>query len=181
MNKLKNNNLGFGTIETLLSILIVVIIGFGGYYVYHTQKSGNAPQPVKTTQNTKKPIQNTPTKSPVTNPDTLVISEWGIKLNFQGADKVDYKLQSQQDGSSAAVLSFKSSVTTIADCQDLQSALIRDSSGTASSTVHYVNGYYYHVAGDPSPCSDPNGENGSINQERVNVISALNNLSVEAE
>lgn len=181
MNKLKNNNLGFGTIETLLSILIVVIIGFGGYYVYHTQKSSSASQSVKTTQNTKKSTQNTPTKSPATNPDILVISEWGVKLNFQGADKVTYNIQTQSNGATVAALFFKNSVTTVFDCQDLQSALIRDSTGTASSTAHYVNGYYYHVAGDPSPCSDPNGENGSINQERVNVISAINNLSVEAE
>jgi len=180
VNRLRNNNLGFGAIEALLAILIVVIIGFGGYYVYHSQKSSNVSPPVKTTQNTEKSAQNTPVKAPATNPDVLVISEWGIKLDFQGADKVDYKLQSQQDGSSAAVLSLKDTVTAIADCQDLQVALLREGTGPASNSVHYVNGYYYHVAGDPSPCSDPNGENGSVNQERVNVISALNNLSIEA-
>ena len=37
MIKNKNQN-GIALIETLLIILILVIIGFGGYYVYHSQK-----------------------------------------------------------------------------------------------------------------------------------------------
>lgn len=36
MNKHKQNEKGFGLVEILLSILVISVIGFGGYYVYHT-------------------------------------------------------------------------------------------------------------------------------------------------
>lgn len=36
MNKHKQNENGFGLVEILLSVLVVSVIGFGGYYIYHT-------------------------------------------------------------------------------------------------------------------------------------------------
>jgi Tfp pilus assembly protein PilV len=36
MNKINNNQKGFTIVEALLIILILAVIGFGGYYVYHT-------------------------------------------------------------------------------------------------------------------------------------------------
>ena len=37
MGKLQNNNKGFSAIEGLLIVLVLAVIGFGGYYVWHTQ------------------------------------------------------------------------------------------------------------------------------------------------
>lgn len=39
---MKKNQKGLALIETLLIILILVIIGFGGYYVWHSQKQSNS-------------------------------------------------------------------------------------------------------------------------------------------
>lgn len=39
MNKLQKNQSGFGVIEGLLVVLVVAVIGFGGYYVVHSQKT----------------------------------------------------------------------------------------------------------------------------------------------
>jgi hypothetical protein len=110
----------------------------------------------------------------------LNISEWGVGLTLADAYKVNYTISNSQDRSKAAAFSLKSSVTSIADCQDLQVALLRTSTGPASDSVHQVGNYYYHIAGDPAPCSDPNGDNGSINQERNKIILELESSTVAA-
>lgn len=180
MKKIKINQIGFGSIEALLAILILVIVGFGGYYVYHNQRSD------KSTHASTQTAKQTPTKADLSTASSneLIISEWGVKLTFKNADKVTYQLHSetQADGSHIAELMLKNSVTTISDCQDLQTALIQSSYGPASSTVHLINGHYYHIAGDPSPCTGPNGnENLAIDQQRTDMLTAVDKATIEAE
>jgi uncharacterized protein (UPF0333 family) len=38
---MKNNQKGFGAVEGLLLIIIVLLVGFIGYYVYHTRNNTN--------------------------------------------------------------------------------------------------------------------------------------------
>jgi uncharacterized protein (UPF0333 family) len=61
MNKLSRNQNGFGVIEALLILIIILLIGFVGYYVWHVNKtsSDTYTQATKsaeysTTQSTKK-------------------------------------------------------------------------------------------------------------------------------
>ena len=49
MNKLKRNESGFGTVETLLVIVIVAVLGFVGWYVY---KQKNSKTPKETSSDT---------------------------------------------------------------------------------------------------------------------------------
>lgn len=60
MGKLKDQA-GFGAIEILLVVLILVIIGFGGYYVWHTQHTMTATQATTKTPVATKTTTSTPT------------------------------------------------------------------------------------------------------------------------
>jgi hypothetical protein len=175
MNKIFKTEKGFSGVEALLAVLVLAVIGFGGYYVWHTQHTNNTDNTVRTSSTQKTNPKPHAATEPSTTPNMLNIAEWGVRLTFADADKVSYTISNNQ-----AVFSLKSSVTSIADCQDLQSALLRTSTGPASSSVHQVGNYYYHIAGDPAPCSDPNGDNGSINQQRNKIILELNSSTVTA-
>ena len=39
---MKNNQKGFGAVEALLILILLSILGFTGYYVYHTSKDANS-------------------------------------------------------------------------------------------------------------------------------------------
>ncbi len=61
--KLQQRQAGFSIIQTLLVMIVLVILGFTGYFVYQSQQNTN-----KTLSNTNKVVQgnSTPTTSPVT-------------------------------------------------------------------------------------------------------------------
>jgi hypothetical protein len=42
MNKMKRNQKGFGAVEGLLILILLSILGFTGYYVYHTRNNANS-------------------------------------------------------------------------------------------------------------------------------------------
>jgi prepilin-type N-terminal cleavage/methylation domain-containing protein len=74
MNKLHKNQQGFTFVEVLLVILILAVIGFGGYYVWHTQHMA---KPIATVTSTKttgststKPTTTLPTGSISTTTNT---------------------------------------------------------------------------------------------------------------
>lgn len=55
------NQKGFALIESLLIILILAVIGFGGYYVWHTQKGDKSKSgPHVTSENAAKPVSPAP-------------------------------------------------------------------------------------------------------------------------
>lgn len=74
---------GIALIETLLIVLILVIIGFGGYYVWHTQKENN-----KVTDDTLKASQSAP--APTSSAKYLTIKEWGVKLKLDNDSQDAY-------------------------------------------------------------------------------------------
>lgn len=73
----KINQLGFSPVVVLLALILVVLVGFTGYYVYNTQKKDDkaaAPSP---------PAKSIATTNQSSTQDTqkyLVIKEWGVKI-----------------------------------------------------------------------------------------------------
>lgn len=53
MGKIQKNQIGFTVVEGLLIILVVAVIGFGGYYVWHTQHNKTKPVSVVSTSSSK--------------------------------------------------------------------------------------------------------------------------------
>jgi hypothetical protein len=74
---MKKTQEGFAIIESLLIILILVIIGFGGYYVWHTQQQTNKTldQAANTSQKTASSTADSSAAQKY-----LTIKEWGIKF-----------------------------------------------------------------------------------------------------
>lgn len=86
----KLNQNGFSAVEAILILIILGILGFTGWFVYHSQNAADktysstdtstAPKPTKTTAKTPtKPKAEAPAQS------YLTFTEWGVKLPLSGA------------------------------------------------------------------------------------------------
>lgn len=97
MNK---NQKGFALIESLLIILILAVVGFGGYYVWNTQhdktKAANSPK-------SSTPASTSPSS---TSPSYFTIKEWGVRAPFSASLTPEYSI-SNQSGSTWAYFSSK--------------------------------------------------------------------------
>ena len=81
---------GFTAVEMLLSLIIVVMITFVGYYIYNTQKTANATYKAVSNaaqasvpKSTKKAVASG--KDNPTTPFYLVIKEWGVRVTLPSA------------------------------------------------------------------------------------------------
>jgi hypothetical protein len=97
---MKNTQKGFALIESLLIILILVIIGFGGYFVWHTQKQTN-----KNNTDTVKVSQSS--IPPSSSQKYLTIEEWGVKVPLVADDSDAYYTIDKLGGPNFANLSLK--------------------------------------------------------------------------
>lgn len=157
---MKTTQKGFTVVETLLVVIIAILVGFGGYYVWHTNHKVSPEAIVKapTAQKTTQPAATTQTI-----PSTqgyLVIKEWGIKVKLGAADpnKVTYSLSgSGEDPNGAntgsAHLSLASSVTTDPTCQDLGISIVRRNSDTNSNDKQ-LGTNWYGLTGSPYACGN---------------------------
>jgi hypothetical protein len=59
MQKMKNNQLGFGTVEIVLVVIVLVVLGAGGWVINKNQKKTTPPGTSTTTTNTTNPTTNT--------------------------------------------------------------------------------------------------------------------------
>lgn len=86
---MKKTQKGFALIEGLLIILILVIIGFGGYYVWNSQKQTN-----KTLDTAASTSQKAASSEAANKPGQmyLTIKEWGVRLPYSGDDIYTYKI-----------------------------------------------------------------------------------------
>jgi hypothetical protein len=90
MKKHLNNQSGFSLIEALLMILVIAVIGFCGYFVYHSQKSKTASASAhKTTGDSAKTKTVVETQYIVVrdNQKYLNIKEWGVIIPID--DSID--------------------------------------------------------------------------------------------
>ena len=95
MNKTQK---GFALIEGLLITLILAIIAFGGYYVWHTQTTTD-----KSSKAAVSASQSTPSSS--TSSGYLTIKEWGVRAPYNGALSLSYKIDRNTAGFSSTQLS----------------------------------------------------------------------------
>ncbi len=82
MKKLKNNQNGFGAMELVLVLVIIVILGGVGWYVLKARNNtNNSYNNASTSTNVTKPVSN-----------TISIKEWGVKLSVGTVSDATYKL-----------------------------------------------------------------------------------------
>lgn len=177
MTTVKNNN-GFGAIEALLILVVVGIVGFTGWFVYHSKQvadktlaqTGNS----STVQLPKKPATKTP--APVTAAPTkyLVIKEWGVKIPLtKGIADAVYAIRVFNGGQSADLST--SSLTALDRACGVggtppggiarQTAAAHAANQTKNDLVFYpvysnkLGNYYYQYSHAQSACSNNNAAN----------------------
>jgi len=196
---------GFGTIEVILFLVLVGIIGGIGWYVWQNKqktdklnsistfaecKAGSASKlqesypEVCVTKNGKSfpnpdqkitPLNTETQKQNTTN--YLIIKEWGIKFEMEDADKLTYKLSSENsDGkvTETATPFLKDGVSKI--CQSIYAAYARSKTSDSMYSLSIKSGnYYYGAIGSGQPCAnDPGGIDGPINQLRSKILHEMN-------
>jgi Tfp pilus assembly protein PilV len=171
---------GFSAIEILLSLIIVILITFVGYYVYHTQKAANATyKAVAITANQAAPPTVSKSKAAgkdnLNAPSYLVIKEWGVKLALSTAIK-DAQYSFSNSGTTnmnSATLGTTSLTKLSANCSPSatslgaiarQSTAVHDanlrsqaSNGQTMSNPVYqlkVGDYYYQYIHAQAACYD---------------------------
>lgn len=197
---------GFALLETLLITLILAVVSFGGYYVWHRHEAKTkvdsyaacAKQPKAIIQQSYPAVcrfggksftesvksgaaPNSTQSSSSAAQNYLTIKEWGVNLTFKDADKVTYELGDVVSdpiyGKSQNAELFLA--TAPGDCKDTGFGLAKSwqPSGTGVGEVH-LGDYYYQVGGASGTCNDdPSGENGAFNKLRAAIVNELDNES----
>lgn len=73
---MKRAQSGFGAIEALLILILLTMVGFTGYYVYHSQKNSNSSY-----NNSAQSSSSTPTSSSTTS-SKFVFKELGVQFEL---------------------------------------------------------------------------------------------------
>lgn len=137
MDKTFKNQKGFTAVEALLTILILAVIGFGGYYVYHTNhktKIVSSSTTVAKTSTAPKPISaasSKPTQKYIT------ISVWGVRVPYSSSDTLSVSNQTCDEPGDTVLTGCSVDVNS----QDLANAVGNCQSTRATGKV----GYFYRM------------------------------------
>jgi Tfp pilus assembly protein FimT len=121
MIKLSKNSNGFTVVEGLLIVIVVAVIGFGGYYVWHTQHK-TSPAKTATTAAVKtttpsKSTAPTSTSSSTNSVKYLTITQWGVKLALTSPiDNATYSLVTNNAYLPPSVFLSTSTLDASQDC-----------------------------------------------------------------
>ena len=97
MGKMNKNQSGFSAVEALLILIIVGILGFTGYFVWHAKQSAdksltpnNSTTPVIKKKTTTNQTQPTTSTSQTSQQQYLAIKEWGVKIPLASSISTAY-------------------------------------------------------------------------------------------
>lgn len=161
------NKKGFSAVIVLLSILVVSVIGFAGYYVWNTQQDKKEKEVAtvagaqEQAPTAKEESQSTPVAQ-----DTqkyLEIKEWGVKMALAG---YGYRLGRDSSGDEyASLFSDKSKelVVNVGGCEDYTVGSIvklkeKPIDGTPGSVAMLDNTYYLLRFRSQAACVSDSGE-----------------------
>lgn len=137
MHKLSKNQKGFTTVEALLIILILAVIGFGGYYVYHTNHKTKTTNLAATAPKTSTASNQAKTTSKQSAQKYITISAWGVRVPYSGSDTLSVSSQTCDEPGDTVLTGCSVDVNS----QDLANAVGSCQSTRATSKV----GYFYKI------------------------------------
>ena len=166
---------GFSVLEVALVVVILGLLGGGGWYIYQRNQDTN-----KTAASTPKADTATPIADEM---KTLEIKEWGVKLKSKYADKLTYKY-SDTDGEltkgdmlpyvSSIEILFKPGVMDDEECQP-GFGFQRLTNKNDSSAYVTIGDYTYASDGAPGPCSnDANSHDDTLKGEVIREVDLAN-------
>jgi uncharacterized protein (UPF0333 family) len=181
------NQKGFGALEVLLLLVIVGIIGGAGWYVYQSQKKTNesldkANQNIETIAQNKKTTEKA-TEKPNDSVKHVDIPELGIRVTFDEADKVSYKLQT---GNCSLVPITDTKCNKSAQFLFVNKELEKKCTSVGVSVYEFsqqpegisstkVGSKYYSINGAPGNCEDE--VSGKLGQA---ITTSLSNAKISA-
>ncbi len=153
MNKLSKNENGFGPIEILLTLILIAILVFVGFYIAHNS-GGN-----KTTTNTSTTNTNTSSSTPNTTQKYFTISQWRVRAPYSGNLTLEYTPPSGNGGV------YLSSVQL--DNSDPQNCALNSPSGSTTGYGGYIN----RMIGSDQMTNDAGQSIGQTVQQYFNAYS----------
>lgn len=180
--------MGFAALEAVLIVVIVVLVGGTGYFVYHANKKTN-----DTLNSAAKVAQSSPkfakkktvakSVAPAPAPTTpapaatnyLTVAQWGVEVKMNDAGKVTYTYNSTcQDvaGSCDSSISLQVKPEFLQDktC-NISVGMSRFSSIDPRFAVNFkkVGNYYFETTGSPYNCGNDvdNNLNTSLKNEFI--------------
>ena len=197
MNKTLKNQKGFALVEGLLIILILAVIGFGGYYVWHSQhKTTTATTTATSSKKASASAQKTSDNA------TVKIPEMGVELTVPDTLSditYNYSVNDPAGGTPLAGDTFADLSTDILDGID-SGCVANSSSDTAAGTalgsivkgtgqgekgedftiLKQFNGYYIAYAEPQAACGSNSSNDGVVESELNTLLKALPNITVTA-
>lgn len=174
MGKILKNQKGFGAVEALLILVILGIVGFTGYFVWHAKQ--NTDKSLTPTTSITPVIKKTQTTTPTSTSKASVISvkEWGIQIPMPSGDS-SYTYSVEDSGSiwvtnqqlaqtlsdAAKTAGQTCGVSGVQVYRTTPSSVAKETAQT--DTRKYttsINGYVYGLMQDPisagalDPCSN---------------------------
>jgi len=154
---MKLNKYGFATVEIAVAIVVLVLLGGVGYYVYSARNDDKS-QSNKTassqtnskTNESPSTIKDQPEKVQNKNQGYVVVKEWGIAVRIgdkSNAEKIEYEIRKSPAGDDAVYFLLNKDVSST--CREIGFGLVR-----STTEVNYkyvlVNNTYYASIGMPA-------------------------------
>lgn len=113
MQKKITNTKGFATVELLIAVAVVLVLGVAGVLVYNQQHKTKAPVSTSTTTNTKAETSKTTDATTKTNKTGYyTIKEWGVEAPYNGDQTLTYAVKADQSNPGVEMAVFNSSQLT---------------------------------------------------------------------
>jgi len=185
---MKINNKGFISLETFLIVMVLVIIGGAGYFVYQAQSKTKQTldQVSSLTEESASPHKNKTTTS--SDKNYFTIKEWGIRAPYGGDLQLVYVLrpgsnQQYADFTSQQLLALDPECSagvggglvgryTISD--DYMSGTVKEFLAVAKpSDYSHIGNYYYIFTHTQSACGSDIDATKSLQMQTNDEVKAL--------
>jgi len=171
---------GFTTLEMLLVLVILAIVGFTAYHVYNSRQQTD--KLLNSAQNETSAVKITKKTSSAVAQQSVTIKEWGITLSFANAEKVTYQDLSCGSPNCSTDLVFNDSITSDPACK-LVLEVVQENDGSTnpmpnikigSSSYGLIKNFNGDVEANFSKC------NASVNNLRDSIRQAVSIDSISA-
>jgi hypothetical protein len=191
LRDMKRNQKGFGAIEALIIVAVLAVVGFGGWYITHKNKTGQLASTISKSQTAN-------AADPSDGGKFLVIKEWGVRFPLDASLQGDTTYGIRTTSFTAAYFQ----VGKIADLAGSNCKLQTESDGTGrdggigvtlvrsatqltvpqtstySSVAPHIGQYWYYLAYPKGACSSDDQAETSADNALFDGLKQLSAVKV---